>query len=150
MSLKGISPLVATIMLIAFTLIIAGIISAFVVNFTETQQTQIKSCVDARVLLQRAAYDSTNRTLSLTIYNYGKVDLKIQAILTYPSTNPQPFLVSNSTKDVRAGGIEILKIENVTSDLDTVKVQSTKCERPCTECPGAQDSLRYPDISGMR
>jgi len=152
MKFKGISPLVATIMLIAFTLIIAGIISAFVVNFTETQQTQIKSCVDAKVLLQRATYDTTLRNLTLTIYNYGRVDLRFQAILSYSNTTvhkTNATQIYNGTVDVAAGKIVVFDVQDVETDLDTVTIKSARCDKPCSECPGAQDFLRYTDIKGL-
>lgn len=155
MKFKGISPLVATIMLIAFTLIIAGIISAFVVNFTETQQAQIKSCVEAKVLLQRAIYDPASRNLTLTIYNYGRVDLRFNAILSYWNTTVHPTnatQIYNKTIDVPATSgknIVVFIVEDVETDLDTVTIKSTRCDKPCTECPGAQDFIRYTDIKGL-
>lgn len=152
---KGISPLVATIMLIAFTLIIAGILSAFVVNFTQTQQAQIKSCVDAKVLLQRAVYDLPSKTLTLTIYNYGKVDLRFQTMLAYYNTTlhkTNATQIYNTTVDVPAtSGSNIVSFDvlNVDHDLDTVTITSTRCDKPCVECPGAQDFIRYTDIKGL-
>ncbi|MBM3303836.1 MAG: type IV pilin [Candidatus Aenigmarchaeota archaeon] len=149
--LKGISPLVATIMLIAFTLIIAGIISAFVVNFTNTQQMQIKTCTEAKVLLQRAAYDSVSKNLTLTIYNYGRVDLRFETLLSYSNTTEHPggLVKPNRTVDVAAGRISVFDVVDVTNDLDTVTIRSTRCDSPCYECPGAQDFLRYTDIKGL-
>jgi flagellin-like protein len=152
---KGISPLVATIMLIAFTLIIAGIISAFVVNFTETQQTQIKSCIDAKVLLQRAVYDPASKNLTLTIYNYGKVDLKFQALLSYSNltihkTNATQIYANAVDVPATSGkNIVMFDVTGVDGDLDTITIKSTRCDRPCSECPGAQDFMRYVDIKGL-
>ena len=85
MKLKAISPLVAVIMLIAFMLIIAGIIAGFVTQFAETQQRATQYCLDARVLLQRGIWTediggSTTGNLSLTIYNYGEMPLNFQAL----------------------------------------------------------------------
>jgi len=155
MKFKGISPLVATIMLIAFTLIIAGIISAFVVNFTETQQVQIKSCVEARILLQRAIYDPVSHNLTLTIYNYGRVDLRFQAILQYNNETlhkTNATQIYGTTMDVSAASgknIQIFELENIDNDLDSVTIKSARCDKPCSECPGAQDFLRYTDIRGL-
>jgi flagellin-like protein len=155
MNFKGISPLVATIMLIAFTLIIAGIISAFVVNFTETQQTQIKSCVEAKAMLQRAVYDPASRNLTITVYNYGKVDLRFQMMLSYYNTTihkTNATQIYNGTVDVPAtlgSNIVVFDVEKVDADLDTITIKSTRCDKPCSECPGAQDFLRYTDIKGL-
>jgi flagellin-like protein len=155
MRLKGISPLVATIMLIAFTLIIAGIVSAFVVNFTETQQAQIKSCVDAKVLLQRATYNPATDKLTLTIYNYGRVDLEFEVMLTYPSNAAhaaKPIEIYGTPVSVPAKSgenIVVFDVTGVADDLDTVTIKSARCDSPCVQCPGAQDFMRYTDIKGM-
>ncbi len=152
---KGISPLVATIMLIAFTLIVAGIISAFVVNFTETQQTQIKGCIDAKILLQRAIYNPASRNLTLTIYNYGRVDLRFNAILSYSNTEvhktnaTQIYNMSMDVPAVQGRNIAVFELQDIETDLDTVTIKSTRCDKPCIECPGAQDFLRYTDIRGL-
>lgn len=153
MKFKGISPLVATIMLIAFTLIIAGIISAFVINFTETQQIQIQSCVDAKVRLLRAVYDPTSKNLTLTIYNDGKVDMRFKALLTYfnITLHPREIEEYNTTIYVGYGNVEILNVKNIDPDLSSVTVISARCEADerCSECPAARDFIRYTDIKGL-
>jgi len=157
MRLKGISPLVAVIMLIAFTLIIAGIIAGFVTQFAETQQRATQYCLDARVLLQRGIWRETSNTpyktgnLTLTIYNYGKMPLNFQVLLRYSNTtrHPKGIEIYNQTFNVSDGEIEIAVLQNVSDDLQDVTVKSTRCDPPCYECPAAQDLLRYIDIKGL-
>jgi flagellin-like protein len=157
MGFKGISPLVAVIMLIAFTLIIAGIIAGFVTNFAETQQRAIQYCLDAKVLLQRGIWTLTSSTphregnLSLTIYNYGKVPLSFEILLRYSNTTRHPKGIEkyNQTFDVIDGDITLAELEEISDDMQDVTIKSTTCSPPCYECPGAQDFLRYIDIRGL-
>ncbi len=155
--LKGISPLVAVIMLIAFTLIIAGIIAGFVTQFAQSQQEATKYCLDARVLLQRGIWTETtppNGNLSLTIYNYGKVDLNFEVILRYSNITRhiKGIEIYNQTFNVThrsPNNVEIALLEDVSDDLQDVTIKSTMCDLPCYECPAAQDFLRYVEIKGL-
>lgn len=149
--MKGISPLVAVIMLIAFTLIVAGILAGFVTQLTETQRASAEHCVDARVLLKKGTYTAADDSLKLTIYNYGKVPLRLQALLTYSNEtlHPQGTYIHNETFDVSNGKIELFTINGVKDDLIEVTVKSVKCDPPCYECPAAQDFLKYTDIKGI-
>jgi flagellin-like protein len=151
MMLKGVSPLVATIMLIAFTMIIAGIISLFATNLVQSTQTQIKTCSDAKAILYRAVYNTTSDDLTLTINNYGKVNLRFRAELAYSNSNLHPGGLAkvNATSDVAAGQIGVWTLGNVTDDLTSVTIISTSCDAPCAECPGAQDVLMHNDIKGI-
>ena len=54
--MKGISPLVAVVMLIAFTLITAGILASFVTQLTETQRETAVTCSEARVMLKKGKF----------------------------------------------------------------------------------------------
>lgn len=47
--MKGISPLVATVLLIAFTIAVGGILSVWLGSFTKTQTTIVESSSDAQV-----------------------------------------------------------------------------------------------------
>lgn len=152
--LKGISPLVAVIMLIAFTLIIAGIIAGFVTQFAQTQQRATQICLDAKVFLQRGIWTRTtapNGNLSLTIYNNGKVPLNFQVILRYSNItrHPEGIEIYNASFSVDAEDIDMIMVEDVSDDLSDVTIKSTTCELPCYECPAAQDFLRYTYIRGL-
>jgi len=121
-------------------------------QLAQEQQAQIRQCTDAKVLIQRAFYDSASKNLTLTIYNYGRTDLRFQAILTYSNVSMHPSggtQIYYRTADVTAGKIVVFDIEGVDNDLDTVSIKSTTCDSPCMECPGAQDFLRYTDINGL-
>ncbi len=145
--LKGISPLIAVIMLIAFTLIIAGILAGWATRFAESHRQRLEICSNARVLIQSGTWTKTsghNGTLRLVIYNYGREDLSFLTLLTYKNTTRHPAgtVVISPTYNVSAGNIKTFTVINVSDDLQEATVQSE-------QCPGAQDFLRYIDIKGL-
>jgi len=143
---KGISPLVATIMLIAFTLVIGGILAAWVSQFTISQRTQVQRCTDARVILQRGSYNADAGNLTLVLNNYGNVDLTFVPIILQGGETSK---LSDKIY-VAAGSIVTYNLTEIEPTLEQVTVQSTDCEPPCYKCLGAQDLLLNTDIRGLR
>ena len=145
MKRKGISPLVAVIMLIAFTLIIGGILAAWVSQFTQTQRAQSQRCSGAGVIIQSGTYDPASKNLTLVISNYGNVDLRFRAVLKYINRTVN----SNVTVDAPHDNFVTFVIPNVDKDLEQVSIQPVECEPPCYKCLGAQDMMLNTNIRGM-
>jgi len=137
--MKAISPLIAVIMLIAFTMIIAGILATWTTNFATRQRVQIEFCADAAAYIQGGTYDSGTNTLNLVIFNNGKVPLNFSCILTYKNGT---YAKSPSTVMIDAGSIGTLTMTGVGSNLDQATIQSK-------ECTGVQDLLYSRNIRGM-
>jgi flagellin-like protein len=138
MARKGISPLIAVIMLIAFTMIIAGILATWTTNFAQRQRVQIEFCSEAGAYIQGGTYDSG--TLNLIIYNNGKVPLSFVGILKYK--NGTAVRYPTTLDNVTASSIKTFIMTGVGSDLDQATIQSK-------ECAGVQDLLYYYNIRGM-
>jgi flagellin-like protein len=140
MARKGISPLIAVIMLIAFTMIIAGILATWTTNFAVSKRTQIEFCSEAKGYIQGGTYTSANNgTLNLIINNNGKVDLTFYGILTYKNGNVSRY---PGTQNVSANDIQTFQMTGVSSDLEQATIQSK-------ECTGVQDLLYYYNIRGL-
>jgi flagellin-like protein len=137
MARKGISPLIATIMLIAFTMIIAGILATWTTNFATRQRVQIEFCSDAGAYIQGGTYDSG--TLNLVVFNNGKVPLSFIGLLTYK--NGTVYRYPTTLDNVTAGSIRTFSM-TVSSDLDQATIQSK-------ECTGVQDLLYSRNIRGL-
>ena len=136
---KGISPLVAVILLIAFTLVVAGVVASWATTFAQSQRREIQFCTDARLLIYRADYvGGSNGTLSLQILNNGKADLTVFALLTY---NNGSVFKDSSQANISKEQIGTLAIPT-TNQLSDVTVKSTRCE-------GAQDFIRNSDVYGL-
>lgn len=80
--MKGISPLIATVLLIAFTVAVAGIVSLWVTSFakTATQQTENKSltqitCAYGAISLSDVNFCGTRGEVSGRLSNKGQIAL---------------------------------------------------------------------------
>jgi flagellin-like protein len=137
MARKGISPLIATIMLIAFTMIIAGILATWTTNFATRQRVQIEFCSDAGAYIQGGTYDAG--TLNLVVFNNGKVPLNFIGLLTYK--NGSVYRYPTTLDNVTEGSIRTFSM-SVSSDIDQATIQSK-------ECTGVQDLLYSRNIRGL-
>jgi archaellum component FlaF (FlaF/FlaG flagellin family) len=79
---KGVSPLVASVLLISFTMAIAAILATWATQYM-TQQTstltakgQEANCVYARMDLDTYTYDKTNGQLVMIVNNRGRMALQ--------------------------------------------------------------------------
>jgi len=85
--MKGISPLIASVLLIAITMTLAAILASFVSTYTQQQLAILPTCVGGTIRFSTADYpywDSTN-TQVVAIIDVGGADLKgfkIEAIDT--------------------------------------------------------------------
>ena len=138
---KGISPLVAVIMLIAFTMIVAGILAGWATRFATEQRSILEKCVRANLVIKRATYAGGN--LSIMLYNAGTVPLRnFQLQVTYNSVGPPMPSTWTIYDTVDANSFETFS-HNVTNiSMDFVEIRSV-------ECQGAYDLIRSYDIIGL-
>lgn len=139
---KGISPLIAVIMLIAFTMIVAGILAGWATTFVTQQREELQFCGRAQLLIQSATYNDTSGVLSMALFNTGDVPLKgFVARLTYANNT----VVSDRTglEDLEIQSQDISTVSLTTDDtLDKVVIQALQCR-------GAQDLIGKYDIRGL-
>ncbi len=134
---KGVSPLVAVITLIAFTLIIAGFLANWATQFTQRQTQQIQYCLGAEAIIQGATYDSGD--LNLYVNNRGDVDLTFDIILKFDDgsvTKP------SGTYTADAGELSTFSISGVPGNLTEASIQGQ-------ECKSAQDFVGRSWINGL-
>jgi hypothetical protein len=98
------------------------------------------------VILQNGVFNSSGNTLTLVVYNYGKIDLDFRPIVTYINGSTYVF---NKTVNSSAGEIISETLNGVTADLEQITIQSVECTAPCYYCPGAQDLLLSNNIRGL-
>lgn len=105
--MKGISPLIASVLLIAFTVAVAGIISGWLQGFTRSTTSTVTSqsntelvCSYAGISLSSLKHSSTDLTLSGRIENTGQVGLGsiiLQIFFTSGSSPTNLPLCTNGT-----------------------------------------------------
>ncbi|MBI4175741.1 MAG: type IV pilin N-terminal domain-containing protein [Candidatus Aenigmarchaeota archaeon] len=121
-NLKGVSPLIAVIMLIALTLIIAGILATFTQNIATRTISGSQRCQDAKVIIQGATYTASNNNLTLVVYNYGSIDLNFTTLLSYQNGS----IIQGPYIPTTAGDI-VTTIVDAFSNLDEVTIKSVEC-----------------------
>ncbi len=90
----GISPVIASIILSAMVLVVgAGVWSysnsaASVIASDYANETiEMVSTIQERFVIEHEYFNNNTHTLSLWIYNYGEVAIKINTIITIDNTN---------------------------------------------------------------
>jgi flagellin-like protein len=138
---KGISPLVAVIMLIAFTMIVAGILAGWATRFATEQRTMLEKCVRANIVIKKAIYDSVNGNINLMLYNAGTVPLKdFQVQVTYDENGPPLPDTWNIDSTLGANSFETFAHNLTNTSVDFIEIRSV-------ECQGAYDLIRGYDIT---
>lgn len=133
MGRKGVSPLIAAVLLIAFTMSVATILTMFVTQFTEEQTDFLENqsskkieCQFADVDIYSTSYDSGE--LSVTVANMGSVDL--------PEVNVQAIGNGELAGSKRTGKVEVSGLETVTINLSG---EPDKVRAIVVECPSKID-----------
>jgi hypothetical protein len=130
MGMKGISPLIAVIMLIGLVMIVAGIFASFTQNLALEQIQNVRFCSEAAAsIYPSTSFDSLTGDLNLIIYNSGQRDMDFIVFFTYDNGTVVKYggNVSTSSQDIATESVSGLP-----SNLYEVTIQST-------ECPGVQD-----------
>ena len=145
--MKGISPLIATVMLIAITVIIATIQSGWLTSFTKTQQdtienrsSEIVDCTSADVTIEDVYLDFTTNVSRVHIRNTGQVNsLGVVSVLLLTRTGDQMPVVTNMNSiSALSKGQQIridFNITNLTACSNFSKVTVS------TTCPTISDSF---------
>jgi len=126
---KGISPLIAAVILIAATMIIAGILAAWTSKFVSEELERAAlvtggaGCFGAQFELRSGSLDGTD--LLLILDNKKSIDLDLTNLFLILSDNTVDVKIINET----LGGNEIktITVENVTSEFLTGEIK--------THCP---------------
>jgi flagellin-like protein len=144
---KGISPLIAAVLLIAFVMAAAAVLSGWVIEFTREKTKvekrhgeEITTCPFASLEILSATYNCTSNDLYLKTENRGRIDLKdftMQVVFknaTHQWVETFSLLPANIT--LRPGQFEIFYNQNVGKELDEVIIMSAVC--PVTSQAKAQ------------
>jgi len=129
---KGISPLIAVIMLIAFTMIVAAILAVWAQHYASTQTDLLQYCIESGIYIHTARWTagvSPDGSLKLVVKNTGDHDLNINVILEYENETRNPDIVYQdpTTYNITANQFKTITIANVTDDLGEAEVRSVLC-----------------------
>ncbi len=135
---KGVSPLIAVIVLIAFTLIVAGMLATWASRFArDTLPTT--ECFNIDVIIQGATYESSTSTLNLYVKNRGTVQLTFDTLIKYQNGT---ITQAGQSYTVDANQLRTFTFTGISNTVDEVTIQSQ-------ECTNVQDLIQRQWITGL-
>jgi flagellin-like protein len=135
---KGVSPLIAVIVLIAFTLIVAGMLATWASRFArETLPTT--ECFNIDVIIQGATYDTPTGTLNLYVKNRGTITLTFDTLIKYQNGT---ITQTSQTYTVDSNQLRTFTFTGISNTVDEVTIQSQ-------ECTNVQDLIQRQWITGL-
>ena len=106
--MKGLSPLIATVLLIAFTVGVGGVISLWITTFTQTSSKIVSKegenqliCSNGAIALSSLKYCSSTSNISGIIKNNGRI---ILGNITLQTVFINGTLISHAFNDTGTGG----------------------------------------------
>lgn len=140
--MKGISPLIAVIMLIAFVLVVSGIFYSWLFQFAYSHREEFRICSRAKISLQSAYYNPDTGNISVAIFNSGDVPLEGFIILISPKGAEGPTVKRDFLKKmILAKDIGVFPVV-YEEDLKSMRIQSV-------ECAGVQEIIDINDVEGL-
>jgi len=140
--MKGISPLIAVIMLVAFVLIVSGIVISWGISFTQSKRSEVQLCSRAQILLDMAYYNQNTGNINLVVQNTGKVPLSgFTVLLSYANGTVTSSGQKYDDYEIQPDDISIFPT-SFGAGLEEAVVQSKQCK-------GAQDMVIVYDIEGL-
>ncbi|UCC91960.1 MAG: hypothetical protein JSV39_01705 [Candidatus Aenigmatarchaeota archaeon] len=140
--MKGISPLIAVIMLIAFVLVVSGIFYSWVSQFTYSHREEFQMCSKARITLQNAYYTNNTGNITVTIYNGGDVPLNGFTVITTLKGDEKPEVNRNFLeKEIQAKEIGVFPMV-YNQNTESILIQSV-------ECKNVQEIVKIYNVDGL-
>ena len=138
---KAISPLIAAVLLIAFTMTIAGLMAAWAQNYivgrtqTMTEQSEeIEKCSKADFTLESGTR-KTNSTVYIVIYNSGDLDFTdMNVFLSYSNSTAGPVIQSVKNAANQTIPVGELVSFSVTNNQTAVGMPLTKIKVVSVDC----------------
>ncbi len=127
--MKGISPIVATVLLVAITMTIAGVMAFWAQGFASkslpVENDTTAKCRVAQFEFQNCKYNSTTQTIIFSLNNLRTVDLSgLKAYIEYPNGTVSSGVDLNKT--LLGGQLISYSVSGVSSEFDDVLVK-TNC-----------------------
>lgn len=135
---KGISPVIATILLIVIALILVGILLSWGQNFIQRNTSDAdnainRKCIGADISISNCDYNGTAQTLTFIMVNSGKVDFSADQNINLILIDDDMNLVNDNTNIIdgnafnRGDSFRIVIEDYVATSPIDVEIRSTQC-----------------------
>lgn len=136
MTRKGISPLIAAVLLIAFTMAVAAILTAWVTTFTQTTTSDIGnrsstqvSCSFAGLTIYDAVWDTGSSVVTVSVSNTGTRDLTGGVSVT-------AFLSNGSASSAEISSLDTGRVQTASISMSE---KPTRVRAASIDCAGIID-----------
>ena len=128
--MKGVSPLIASVLLIAITMTLAAILASFVSNYTREQLSSLSSCVGGTVVFSSAEYPKWDSGAVVAVIEADNVDLdsfSFEVLLTNDSVISSTDTVGTSISAGGAGTVRSGSLGVAEAAVSTVRIIAGNC-----------------------
>ncbi len=145
---KAISPLIAAVLLIAFTMAVAGILVSWMTGFTKTETTYVGDKSDNQIVCTYALMDATksdvsynfsgtSSTINVTVLNSGEESLYNFTLIAKTDSNIYTFVPTNQyskTNPLKPGGAtKLLGVNQSTAPSSSETLKKLKIRALCKD-----------------
>ncbi len=125
---KGVSPLIAAVLLIAFTMAVAAILTAWVTTFTEEQTQQLGNESEQQIdcsFAQLEVFDTSAGAdwVNVAVTNRGTVDFTNVSITVLNSGN----VVGEGSLGLVSGSTDNVNISDLDDSPETLRIVPNRC-----------------------
>jgi flagellin-like protein len=128
---KGISPLIASVMLIAATMSLAGILAYWSSNFVKTALPGTSgsetTCQSADFQIYQCQYSNATQTISFVLYNNGTVALSALGATVFDMHNLPTWSNITLSGTVPAGQFVGYSLPNIPQNFTKMIITSSMC-----------------------
>ncbi len=134
---SGVSPLIAAVLLIAFTMAVAAIITTWATTFTQDRSQQLSNqseqmvrCAYAGMDVYDVEYDSANSQTDVSVENTGTVDFNNISVAAFQGASVQARTFLSS---LASGEVQSITLDGTDSKPDKVRAASRDCPEVVSE-----------------
>ena len=124
--MKGISPIVAAVLLIAITMTIAGVLAYWSQSFVSTtlpvENTSIAECRIAQFVFLSCRYNATGQSIAFSLNNIRGVNLGITAFIEYANGT---ISSGTSVGTLSSNTIKSFNVSGVSSDFTSLVIKTS-------------------------
>lgn len=128
--MKGVSPLIASVLLIAITMTLAAILASFVSSYTQQQLSGLESCVGGTITFSTADYPQLSGNTIVAIIDVSNVDLSGFKIEAINSTGDVNSVTATGATSITAGSSGTVRADFTGTGVavgDKVRVVGGNC-----------------------
>lgn len=128
---KGISPLIASVLLIAATMSIAAILAYWASNFVKTalpeQNSTSTTCQFADFQIYKCSYSNSSQTVSVVLYNYRTIALGGLTATIFDSNSLPAWNNVSLNGTLPVGQYIGYSIANIPSNFTKLIITTSEC-----------------------